>query len=127
MTIRLISSPSRTTVRDLAPKGAPNKGDSISGTSILRNEVAQFGKPKGTRVGTDSFVFTLTSASRGQIKVTTKLPGGTLRSEGRSLVAGTPSIPVVGGTGDFAGARGTVEARDLANGTSQNVYRLRLP
>jgi Dirigent-like protein len=128
MTIRLISVPGRTTVvRDLPPNGSPSKGDVYRGTSILRNEVAQFGRPKGARVGTDSYTITFTSPTRGQIKITVKLPGGTLRAEGRTSLTGSADVSVVGGTGAFAGARGTAQARDLANGTSRNVYRLRLP
>lgn len=63
------------------------------------------------------------------MKLTVKLPGGTLRAAGRVRENGPLLIRVLGGTGDFANARGTSEARSLnASGTlSLNVYRLKLP
>jgi hypothetical protein len=127
MTIRLISTPGRTVERDRLPKGL-SKGDTLTGTSILRNAIAQFGKTKGAVVGSDSYVFTITTPPQALIKVQVKLPGGTLRVQGRASVAkASIAIPVVGGTGTFAGARGTSEASGLSGGRSLNVYRLRLP
>jgi len=64
------------------------------------------------------------------LTVTTKLPGGTLRGTARIAGATTVrSVRVVGGTGNFANARGTLTVRDQ-NGSAQgvlNIYRLRLP
>jgi hypothetical protein len=126
--IRLISIPGRTVERDLPPKGAPNKGDSLSGTSTLRNAVAQFEKPKGAVVGSDSYSITLTAPPRALVKARVKLPGGTLRLQGEaSLAVNVIKVPVVGGTGAFAGARGTSAVSELSGGRSLNVYRLRIP
>jgi hypothetical protein len=65
------------------------------------------------------------------IDVTATLPGGTLRVRGAMhvLADGSERYPVNGGTGRFAGARGTVTVRSLGGqGTqSSNVYRLTLP
>src|SRR2546423_3132801 len=61
LTIRLISTAGRITYRDRAPKG-PSKGDVISGASVLRNAVKQFGRPKGTVVGHDYETITLATA-----------------------------------------------------------------
>jgi hypothetical protein len=130
MTIRLVSTTvSLKVVVDLAPKGAPNPGDVVSARSILRNAVAQFGKAKSATVGSDVGTFTIVAATVSDVKVTTKLPGGTIRSSGRVRDARTQAIRVIGGTGIFAGARGTNEVRTLnaAAGRASNVYRLQLP
>lgn len=133
LTIRLISTPGRTVVRDRPPKGLQSgdlsKGDSISGTSILRNAVPQFGKPKGAVVGSDTYSITATSPTHELFKVQVKLPGGTLRVQRRgSVLKSSNTVPVIGGTGTFAGARGCLcEASDLSGNRTLNVYRLRLP
>lgn len=132
MTIRLISTPGRTVVRDLPPKGlklgVPSEGDSISGTSILRNATPQFGKPKGAIVGSDSWSITITTPPQSLLKVQVKLPGGTVRAQGHgSTLKSSITVLVVGGTGAFVGARGTSILRDLSGDRTLNVYRLRLP
>jgi len=132
MTIRLISTPGRTVVRDRPPKGlnlgVPSKGDSISGTSILRNAIAQFGKPKGAIVGGDSYSITITTPPQALLKIQVKLPGGTLRAQGHgSILKSSITVPVVGGTGAFAGARGTSVSSEMSGNRTLNVYRLRLP
>jgi hypothetical protein len=132
LTIRLISTPGRTGVKDVPPQtlgqGTPSKGDTIRGTSKLFNAVAQFGKPKGARVGGDTYVFTFTSKTTATVRGTVTLPGGTIRIDGK-IASPNPSgrIPVVGGAGAFAGARGVCESRQLTGERSSNVYRLRLP
>ena len=83
MTIRLVSVTTQHKVLvDRAPKQF-SIGDVIQAKSTLRNEVAQFGRPKGARVGTDVATFAVVSRTRGHVKVTTTLPGGTLRAAGR--------------------------------------------
>jgi hypothetical protein len=130
-TIRLVS---RTvglhTVVDRAPKGVPNKGDVVREESVLSNDIRQFGRPKGAPVGSDVATYTVvsTTPTRMSMKLTVKLPGGTLR--GTAQVAGNavPTIRIVGGTRNFANARGTGEVRARrAAGTALNIYRLRLP
>jgi hypothetical protein len=131
-TIRLVSlTVNSRLVVDRPPKGAPSKGDVVREESILRNAVPQFGRPKGANVGSDVAIFTVTSARpvRMNVRVTVKLPGGTLR--GRARITGTaiPGIRIVGGTGIFAKARGTGTVRD-ASGSARgvlNIYRLQLP
>jgi hypothetical protein len=131
MTIRLISVNTDFRVLvDRAPKQELSKGDVLWAKSVLRNDVPQFGRPKGARVGGDTGTLTLVSAKLTDVKVAAKLPGGTLMASGRIPweQGGSDLIPVVGGTGDFAGARGTVEAIDLDDGLrTRNIYRLRLP
>jgi hypothetical protein len=117
---------------DRAPKHTPTKGDKVWEKSRLRNDVAQFGRPKGALVGSDVGVNTILSNNPPRAKVTgiVTLPGGTMRFEGTLNANATRAdIRVVGGTGAFAGARGTLEVRSLTPDgiTALNVYRLRLP
>jgi len=46
---------------------------------------------------------------------------------GVAPIGPTVKIPVVGGTGIYAGATGVVEGRHLPNGVTLNVCRLQLP
>jgi hypothetical protein len=132
-TINLISGNARESVTDKAPKelarGVASRGDVIRGTSVLRNAVRQFGKPSGAVVGRDSYSFTFVSPTEAVIAVRVVLPGGTLIARGRMRVSQGDRIvvTVTGGTGKFAGARGTGEARALSPNESLNVYRLRFP
>ena len=128
MTIRLTSTVVSSRVVDSPPKQAPNKGAVVYLRDALRNQVAQFGKPKGALVGHDDYVGTILSATRATVKVRVTLPGGTLTVAGQIANTGTTSgvFPVTGGTGRFARARGTCSVRDR-NTYSINVYRLQLP
>jgi hypothetical protein len=127
LTIRLISTAGHITYRDRAPKGR-SKGDTLSGPSTLRNAVKQFGRAKGAVVGHDYEVITLASANVGTVTAKVYLPGGTLRVRGRWTYGGSAlTVPVVGGTGRYANARGTSYVRDLSGNRSLNVYRLRIP
>jgi len=132
MTIRLVSITTEFKVLvDMAPKQQYGKGDVIWAKSTLRNEVAQFGKAKGAIVGHDVSTYTVVSETKGDVKVTATLLGGTLRAAGRSGEEKVERIAVRGGTGVFAGARGVMETSEIAGQTSvryaRNVYRLQLP
>src|SRR5688572_16016107 len=110
MTIRLISTPgAESELRDRPPFG-DSKGDFFRETSILRNAVPQFGRPKGARVGTDDFTLTFLSRTRRRLTGVTELPD-----------------PVVAGTGAFKGARGMLHLRALSGNRTLNVYQLTLP
>lgn len=127
-TIQLVSrTVSAKLVVDRAPKGL-SKGDKISETSSLRNAVPQFGRPKDALVGSDVAVMTLISAVRTKITVTVTLPGGTIRTAG-TVSDDRQKIPVVGGTGVFAGARGMSDVQSLSadDRLALNIYRLRFP
>ncbi len=127
LTIRLISTAGHITYRDRAPQG-PSKGDVISGPSVLRNAVKQFGRPKGAVVGHDYEVITLATATTGTLSAKVYLPGGTLRVRGRwTSKTNADTVQVVGGTGRYANARGTSYVRDLSGKRSLNVYHLRIP
>jgi hypothetical protein len=112
------------------PKGVGNVGDKVRAKNSLRNAVAQFGRPKGALVGSDVQTITVTSVTptRARVTVTATLPGGTLRLAA-TISSNKQALPVVGGTGEFAGARGTCEVRNLdADGDpALNIFRLRLP
>lgn len=131
-TIRLVSTTvSLRTVVDLAPKGQPSKGDVVLEKSTLRNAVRQFGRARGAVVGSDTGRYTVVSLDPQVItlKLTVKLPGGTLRGTSRIAGNSAPTIRVVGGTGSFANARGTGEVRAQTGGAQGvlNIYRLQLP
>jgi hypothetical protein len=123
-TIALISITTSSTATDRAPKG-PSRGDRYVTTSRLVNARRQFGARKGTVVGSDRGTITLTGPRSARVNVVATLPGGTIRVRGPldEQTNATLVVPVVGGTGAFAGARGTL----TINGTEKrawNVYRL---
>jgi len=133
LTIRLIVTPASSRfLIDHAPKAYPSKGDVLRETSTLRNAVVQFGRPKGAIVGRDTWITTIVIAPFGtaSVKSTTSVPGGTIRGAGAVNFANTAStFRVLGGTGRYANARGTISLRNLdANGKrGLGVYRLQLP
>jgi len=109
---------------DVAPKGVVSRGDRKAYRNVLENAVAQFGKPKGATVGSDSGTLTFTSAHTARYSGTTRLPGGTLIVRGPVKVVGTTlEVAVVGGTGRYASARGTL-AVGPGDKRALNVYRL---
>jgi hypothetical protein len=132
MTIRLIETAANSGyVVDRPPKGYP-KGDVLRSRSILRNAVAQFERPQGAVVGSETWITTVVIAPFGklEVKVVSTLPGGTIRARGTVTAADTTvMLRVVGGTGMYVNARGTLNLRNLtANGRRGfGVYRLQLP
>jgi Dirigent-like protein len=129
MRFRLLSTPTGFRLVDREPKGVESKGDVLYVKAVLRNWSAQFHRPENAVVGSDSWVLTaLASPGWSLVKATVKLPGGTLRLQGRAHVSSyVRFVPVVGGTGRFANARGTVRVQERASLPSLNDYRLRLP
>lgn len=130
MTIRLLSVTTSTKyLVDQAPKRVSNVGDVVWFKSILINERPQFGRPKGSIVGSDAATVKLVSRSAVDIKLVVRLPGGTLRASGRIRETdASQAVRVTGGTGAFVNARGTGVTRPLnATGSrALNVYRLDL-
>jgi dirigent-like protein len=132
LTIRLVSKTVSTrALVDRAPKGEPSKGDVQQAKLELRNAVAQLGRPKGALIGTGVAVGTVTSLAQVHIRVnlTAKLPGGTIRAAGTYAAQRSLDVPVVGGTGAFADAGGTlrVDTFEPDARTALMTYRLRLP
>ena len=125
--IRLVSTNlSFRLVVDKSPAGA-SQGDTIETTNVLSNATAQFGLAKGAIVGSDTGRTTNLDAVPMTVNILVRLPKGTLRVRGRSrTVAGARIAPVVGGTGRFKGATGTLTVTTIPHtGDSSSVYRLR--
>jgi hypothetical protein len=111
---------------DVAPKGT-SKGDTVVMRDRLLNASRQFGHAKGARVGSDHGTMTFTGAHTATFSGIAVLPGGTLRISGTVIpVGGGIAIPVTGGTGRFAHARGYVL---VGHGTKTvlNTYTLTIP
>lgn len=127
VTIALTSVSISARQNDLGPKGA-SKGDTIVYRDRLLNAKAQFGHAKGATVGSDRGTMTFTSAHAARFSGVAVLPGGTLQLEGKVIALPNRSlaIPVTGGTGDFAKAKGYVL---VGPGTKRalNTYTLTLP
>ncbi len=120
ITVRSVTT--ATIPSDKPPKGA-SKGDRLLLRDRLVNVARQFGKPPGAVVGRDEGVILLTGPNSGTFEGLTTLPGGTLRLHG-VIRNGTLSFSVVGGTGRYAHARGTI---DVGSGKSPlNTYHLTL-
>lgn len=117
---------------DRAPKEYPNEGDVIREKATLRNAIAQFGRPKGALVGSDTWITTIVVPpfAKADVRATTTLPGGTIRSKGAiSVTQTTATFRVLGGAGNYRGARGTIAMRNLNSSGSRGlaVYRLKIP
>jgi hypothetical protein len=112
---------------DVAPKGA-SKGDTVAYRDRLVNAKAQFGRAKGAAVGSDRGTMTFTSAHAARFSGVAVLPGGTIRLEGKvsALPNKTLVIPVTGGTGRFAKAKGFVLVGPGSK-RALNTYALTLP
>jgi hypothetical protein len=110
---------------DVAPKGT-SKGDTIVMRDRLLNAKRQFGRAKSARVGSDQGTMTFTGAHAATFSGVASLPGGTLRISGSVVpVSAGLVIPVTGGTGRFAGAKGYVLVGH-GEKTALNVYTLTL-
>jgi hypothetical protein len=117
------------------PSGAV--GDSYRQTLVLRNAgIAQLGAGGHAEVGSMELRYTIrkqcTSFAKrcvatADFETVTKLPGGDVLAAGRSISIATPNIriPVTGGTGRFARARGWVTISPRS--TRISTYRLTLP
>ena len=131
MTIRVLVEPVTRSIKDVPPKtlnlGEFTKGDTITGTSVLRNYVRQFGKPKGARVGASTGMTTVVSSQTARSDAVARFPGGTVRARGMGKIGPSTKVPIVGGTGLYAGATGVDEGSHLASGVTLNVLRLRVP
>src|SRR3954465_5665652 len=97
--IRLLSKNTIVSFSDKAPENKISPGDRIVSTSTLRNEVAQFGKPKGALVGRDRAAVTIVSDSDYDMNGYAVLPGGRVLFAGHVRSVGKPEVvTVTGGT-----------------------------
>ena len=132
VTIRVYVEEVTQSIKDVPPKTLIGyeytKGDTIRGTEILRNAVRQFNKPTGANVGSDRYVIFAVAYQKVRADFVARFPGGTVHAhdEGHRIGA-EPKVPIVGGTGLYAGATGSIEGQHLANGKKLNIYRLQIP
>ena len=157
VTIRVIEKPlTQTITKDVPPrtarlKGRFTKGDTVSETAILLNVVPQFGWPKGATAGSLSRVIVALSPRTVRDESVAKFLGGTVHVRGESkavldhgvgfhhvisepfvvVLSEHRKLPIVGGTGVYAGATGVVESRYLyytdVGAVWLNIYRLQVP
>jgi hypothetical protein len=157
VTIRVIETPvTQSITKDVPPrtarlKGRFTEGDSVSETAILQNVVPQFGWQKGATAGSLSRVIVALSPRTVRDESVAKFFGGTVHVRGESKavpdhgvifhhVLSKPfvvvlrehrKLPIVGGTGVYAGATGVVESRYLyytnVGAVWLNIYRLQVP
>ncbi len=123
-TIRVTSVTIKETTHDVAPKGA-SKGDTVVYRDRLVNAAVQFGRTKGSQVGTDTGTLTFTGPHTARFTGHATLPGGTIVLSG-TVVSGPDGgivVPVVGGTGKYANVKGTLT---VGSGKTRvlNTYRL---
>ena len=158
VTIRVIEMPvTQSITKDVPPrtarlKGRFTKGDTVSETAILQNAVPQFGWPKGATAGSLIRMIVALSPRAVRDESVAKFLKGTVHVRGESK-AGPPGhgvgfhhvsskpfvvvlrehreLPIVGGTGIYAGATGVVESRYLyytyVGAVWLNIYRLQIP
>jgi hypothetical protein len=137
VTIRVYVTPvTQSITKDVPPHtarllGKFTTGDTVKETAILRNVVPQFGKPKGWNVGTFSTVIVEVTGPTVREDSVARFPGGTVHVRGERKAVPHWKLPIVGGTGIYAGASGVVQSRFLitsgAAGDSLNIYRLQVP
>ena len=119
-----------TSVRSInAPPKGVREGEIIFLTDQLLNVMPQFGRPARASVGSDQGTLTVVSATTARLVGTASFPDGTIKLNGLIPLAGNrPTvIPVVGGTGRYAGARGADTQPAPGGNTELNTYRLTLP
>jgi hypothetical protein len=115
---------------DVAPKGF-SVGDTAWSRMSLFNRSAQLGEPAGARVGAESLVIRVTGPRSGTVRGVASLRGGSLIVRGGFKVGSPGSglfFPIAGGTGRFAGAKGTLYINGMISPSSElHTYRLSLP
>jgi hypothetical protein len=127
LTIRVTSIVVKVTPVDVTPKGT-SAGDKVIQRNRLINAARQFGKARGSHVGSDQGTVTFTSSHTERYEGVARLPGGTLRVRGevRLILGGGIRIPVVGGTGRYRAATGMLYV-SKGEKRALNVYRITLP
>lgn len=115
-----------------AGHGTPRPGDRVFLNDAL---YAWNGAHRGARVGhVDSELqFRSTFSHKGasaDITGQVYLPGGSVLVDGIGFIPSTGpasfTLPVIGGTGKYIGARGELDTRDLASGGNKTAFELHL-
>ena len=112
-----------------------NAGDVFSTTLRLFAIGPLFGHPDKAFIGTMFFSYTFQGAcSSGGASCTgttnldtlTKLPGGTITANGKNISLGHLPyvVPILSGTGNFAGAHGTISI--APSGDAEDIYNVKL-
>ena len=115
-------------VRDVPPKKRQSRGDVSAFNASLTNHVPQFGQRSGALVGVEHDTATVLSARAIFLRCEATLPGGRIFFAGRIAGRGAfHTLPVTGGTGRYARARGSVTSEDIGRLVSVETFRLRLP
>jgi hypothetical protein len=109
------------------PHQMPKVGDRMIFDDTLYNHAAQLGKPSGARVGHAEGVCTLSAARMLQCLVTAHLPNGEIVAVLAFPVHDGPqtnTAAIIGGTGAYSSATGTVLSRDLSQTKSLLTIRI---
>jgi hypothetical protein len=125
VTITLKTAPGKILRHDYPPAG--DKGDELTSTLDLLDPRT------GAKVGTMTYTFTILQAcrpftspcrARALVNTTTVLRDGAIMAEGRHVPTAriTIALPVSGGTGRYAYAKGTLTFGLVS--THTNVYKL---
>jgi hypothetical protein len=115
--------------RDMPPKNRASVSDVYWYSASLTNREPQFGQRSGAIVGVAYDTVTILPAHAVLVRERSVLPGGKIYSRARvsrALGAARP-LDVVGGTGRYTGARGSVSQQVIGRLAVNETYRLRLP
>ena len=124
VTIKVLSVMTSSQAHKASPKGT-SIGDNVTFEDVLLNVGTQFGKNANAQVGSDSGKMTFTGAHSARMEGVTTLPGGTISFSGDVIVLPNNRlvVPIVGGTGQYANASGTLLV-GTGSKRSPNTYRL---
>ena len=116
-----------TSVPAISKAAPPQLGGRMLFEDVMFNRVAQFGKPRGARVGRAEGVCTLMSTTRpeAQCLITAHVPDGQIIVAGEGDPgARIARYAITGGIGAYANARGTVTATPINARKTLVVVRL---
>jgi hypothetical protein len=127
LVIRVQSSTTSGTLTHHPPAG-PRNDVVVEHDALVNAQAGQFGQPVGAPVGSDVATITYRTNTSLVIRAGATLPDGTILVAGVITVTpGRPTlVPVVGGTGTYAGATGT-ETIGTNSVSPLNTYRLSIP